>query len=446
MTQRTYMKCAVCGAVTLTRLQAGWLDWHPIIVPCGKCGILISGKALFNPPHIELELHNATQTEEVHPDYYLEISGDLPAKLLRAMGTEHYTWSPPPFFQALEGMGGTDTFEKFKARAIGFLQLTQKDWPRVRRIQELWNTGERSYLAQEVHALLPKKQWPMTNEAERLRGVHMVMLRFFDPILPQGYYKPFCEELLGRITAVAKAHRPGFLDLLAYFTPDELLGHYERAVFARFRAFVELYRHVIPAFAASFYVEPVPDDVGITTVDFDTLKHFYADSYEILSEILPLAIAYNNLSVRGDFRTMKAVRKDVTTLDQMLEKSKGERLKFVDGSEPFDGPFTSDLDNKLRNAIAHNSYTYDPASQRISYYPTGKMGQGDLHKISLIDFARACWALQNRTLEMTELLYQTRKNGYVYLHGHMIVSPEVFREPRPARVIRPRRAPHNKRK
>lgn len=445
MTQRTYLKCVVCNAITLTRLQAGWLDWHAIIVPCGRCGILISGKATFDPPNIKLDLDNATRVDATQSDFYLEISGDLPAKLLHKMSEKNYIWSPPPFFQVTDGMGSLKTFERFKSQAITFLQLIENEWPRVRRIQELWNTGERGYLAQEVHALLPSKQWPMSNEAEMLRGVHMVMLRFFDPILPPSYYKPFTEELLTKLFKVATDHPEGFLDLITYFAPDELLGQYERAVFARFRAFVDLYRNLIPAYAAFFYVKPVPPDVGITTVDFDTLKHFYADSYETLSEILPLALAYNNLSQRGDFRTMKKLRKDVVTLEDLIEKPKGERLKFVDGSEPFDGPFTSDLDNKLRNAIAHNAYAYDRATQHIDYYPSGKMGQGDMLTMTLIDFARACWNLQNRTLEVTELLYQTRKNGFVFLHGHTIVSPAVFKTKNFGTAVRPRRAPHNKR-
>lgn len=217
-------------------------------------------------------------------------------------------------------------------------------------------------------------------------------------------------------------------------------------VFARFQAFVDLYRHLIPAFATAFYVNAVPGDVGITTIDFDTLKHFYADSYETLSEILPLALAYNNLSQRGDFQAMKTVRKDVVTLDDLLEKSKGERLRFVDGNEPFDGPFTSDLDNKLRNAIAHNSYTYYRATQHIDYFPSGKMGQGDMLTITLINFARTCWNLQDRTVEMAELLYQTRKNGFVFLHGHSIVRPDVFKAKTFKKVVRPRRVPHNQRK
>ncbi len=447
MTQRSYLKCDVCGSITIIRLQAGWLDWHPIIIPCGHCGILISGKATFRPPHVDCEFHNATQVGEQQADFYLEISGELPAKLLRPMGAEPYVWSPPPFFQALEGMG-QENYDLFRSRFVAFLNNIDKSWPEVRRINELWNSGERGYLAKEVHTMLPRKQWPMTNEAEMLRGVHQVKLRFFHPILSSDYFTAASEDLMPKIKGLAQKHPAGFVDLLTYFSPDNLLKHYEQISFNRLQVFVELFRSLIPAFAQFFYKNGVPDDVGITTVDFDALKHFYADSYESLSELLPLVIAYNNLSERGDFRVMKSLRKDVTTLDQLLEKSKGDRLRFVDGSEPFGGGIAKDLNNKLRNAIAHNSYSYDRKQQQITYFSSGQIGQGDALSITLLAFAGACWNLQNRMMEVVELLYQTRKNGFVFLHGHPIVSPVVFAsEPKraPAKKERPRRRTHNKR-
>jgi hypothetical protein len=447
LTQRSYLKCDVCGSITLIRLQAGWLDWHPIIIPCGHCGILISGKATFRPPHVDCEFHNASEVGEQQADFYLEISGELPAKLLRPMGVEQYVWSPPPFFQAIEGMGH-ENYEKFKSRFVAFLENIEKRWPEVRRINELWNSGERMYLAKEVHTMLPRKQWPMTNEAEMLRGVHMVKLRFFDPVLSSDYFATASKDLMPKIGGLAKKHPAAFLDLLTYFSPDNLLKHYEQISFNRLQAFVELFRSLIPAFAQFFYKNGVPNDVGITTVDFDALKHFYADSYESLSELLPLVIAYNNLSERGDFRAMKSLRKDVTTLDHLLEKSKGERLRFLDGSDPFGGAIATDLDNKLRNAIAHNSYSYDRKKQRITYFSSGKIGQGDALDQTLLDFAASCWNLHDRMMEIVELLYQTRKNGFVLLHGHPIVSSSVFtREAiRPSeKKVRPRRQPHNRR-
>jgi hypothetical protein len=224
------------------------------------------------------------------------------------------------------------------------LNNVDKHWPEVRRINELWNTGERKYLAKEVHTVLPREQWPMTNEAEMLRGVHMVKLRFFSPVLSSDYFEMASEYLMPRINDLAQKHPAGFLDLLTYFSPDNILKRYEQISFSRLQAFVELFRPLIPAFAQFFYNDGVPDDVGITTVDFDVLKHFYADSYESLGELLPLVIAYNNLSERGDFQVIKSLRKDVTTLDQLLES-------FLDGNEPFDRAIATDLNNKLRNAL-----------------------------------------------------------------------------------------------
>lgn len=447
MTQRSYLKCDVCNSITLIRLQAGWLDWHSIIIPCGHCGILISGKATFRPPYVDCEFHNASQVAEQQADFYLEISGELPTKLLRPMGAEQYLWSPPPFFQGLEGMGH-ENYDQFKSRTLTFLENIEKRWPEVRRINELWNSGERKYLAKEVHMILPRKQWPMTNEAEMLRGVHQVKLRFFAPVLSSDYFEMASKDLMPKILGLGKKYPAAFLDLLTYFSPDNLLKHYEQISFNRLQAFVEMFRFLIPTFARSLYKNGVPDDMGITTVDFDALKHFYADSYESLSELLPLLVAYNNLSERGDFRAMKNLRKDVTTLDQLLEKSKGERIRFVDGSEPFGGAIASDLNNKLRNAIAHNSYSYDRKQQRITYFSSGQIGQGDAQSMTLLQFAGVCWSLQNRMMEVVELLYQTRKNGFVFLRGQSIVSPAVFASEakRPsAKGVRQGRQPRNKR-
>lgn len=285
---------------------------------------------------------------------------------------------------------GQENYDLFKSRFVAFLENIKKRWPEVRRINELWNSGEHGYLAKEVHTMLPRKQWPMTNEAEMLRGVHQVKLRFFHPVLSSDYFAASSDDLIPKIKGLAQKHPAAFLVLLTYFSPDNLLKHYEQISFNRLQAFVELFRSLIPAFAQFFYKNGVPDDVGITTVDFDALKHFYADSYESLSELLPLVIAYNNLSERGDFRVMKSLRKDVTTLDQLLEKSKGERLRFLDGSEPFGAAIATDLNNKLRNAIAHNSYSYDRKQQRITYFSSGQIGQGDALSMTLLEFAGAC--------------------------------------------------------
>jgi len=168
------------------------------------------------------------------------------------------------------------------------------------------------------------------------------------------------------------------------------------------------------------------NDKGITTVGFEELKHYYADTYEILTEVMPLVLAFNNLKYRADFMSMKRLRRDVTNLDEFLLRSKGDRIQYLDGTEFFDKLIVLDLDNKLRNAIAHNSYVYDSISQDIAYFSSGKTGEGDERHISLLEFAQKCWRLNQRIIDVAELVYQTAKFSYVLLRGQTVVGPEVF--------------------
>jgi hypothetical protein len=432
MTNRAYLKCEVCGAVTIIRVQVGWLDWHPIIVPCGNCLILISGIARFDQQRgtTHYEFHNASETEaRPKPDYYLEISGELPTDKIRPWEGDDFVWSPPPFFQSFWGMGH-ENYEVFKSKTLTFLARSKELWPKVRRINELWNAGQTQYLASEIHKYLPQKQFPMNNDVEMLRGVHQINLLFFSPVQDDDYLTRATKSLMPAILNTAKQYPEGFLDLLHHFVPSDLLKHYENKIFLRMQSFVDLFRSVIPAFAQRFYSQPVGPEKGMTTAGFDELKHYYADTYETLTEVMPLVIAFNNLKYRGDYKVMKALRRDVITFEDFLHRSKGERVQYLDGAEFFDSLLYPALDNKLRNAIAHNSYTYDRVAQDVTYYPSGKTGEGDERHLSLLQFADRCWQLTQRLMDFAELLYQTRKNSYVFLHGQMTVSPEVFQTPK----------------
>jgi hypothetical protein len=193
--------------------------------------------------------------------------------------------------------------------------------------------------------------------------------------------------------------------------------------------FVDRFRYLIPAFGLRFWSKPlrgVVSSKGISTASFDDLKNFYAHLFEIAADVLPLLVAYNNLHHRGSFDTMPSIRRDVTSLEHYFEKSKGERAKFVGGSELFDFIVYGHLDNKLRNAIAHASYSYEARRQRIVYFPSGLSGKGSSQSIHLLAFAQHCWSIFFCIVDLMELVYQTRKLYFVSVKGERTVHPSVF--------------------
>ena len=253
MTNRGFLKCEVCGSVTIIRVQVGWLDWHPLIIPCGKCHILISGVARFDQQRgrTSYEYHNAVEVPETRPDFYLEISGELPTGKLRKWEGDDFVWSPPPFFQAHWAMGD-ENYDLFKSRTLSFLEMSKKLWPTVRRVNELWNSGQTQYLAQEVHKHLPRKQFPMNNDAEMVRGVHQINLLFFHPILDNDYFERTMKELIPSLVESAKNSGSGFIDLLKYFSESSRLRDYEGKILLQMQRFVDLFRSIIPAFVTLF--------------------------------------------------------------------------------------------------------------------------------------------------------------------------------------------------
>ncbi|HEO8422555.1 MULTISPECIES: hypothetical protein [Niallia] len=204
---------------------------------------------------------------------------------------------------------------------------------------------------------------------------------------------------------------------------------------------------MIPVFGMDFYKEAsenVLDQKGITTVSFEDLKQFYVDVYEVITEMLELIVAYNNLKYRGDFLLMKEIRSDVVSLDDYTNKlkSKGIKLSFIDGNEAFDNIVYPHLNKELRNAIGHNTYKIDIQSQQITYFPKGKEGNEQPPVISLKDFTRSCWDIFQSLMNLSELVYQTR--SFYYLEQGLYPALEnIYQENIP--VKNKKKKPNSKR-
>ena len=181
------------------------------------------------------------------------------------------------------------------------------------------------------------------------------------------------------------------------------------------------------------YYDVKPDLVrnGTTTVSFEDVKYYYLECFEAIGEIMALVVAYNNLKYRNDCLKMaeSSFEKVKTLKDFISMRNKGHKLSFCMNAESFYNLMGLEVDNGLRNAIGHDSYTYDGVNQVISYFPSGQLGKGDAQTIYLIEFIQKTINLFYVLVALIELLYQTRKFYYV-LHGMTPISPEVFNKPK----------------
>ncbi|MFK4304700.1 hypothetical protein ABH892_004867 [Paenibacillus sp. RC254] len=428
----SYFRCDVCDQITLVRAQYGWLDRHPIRYTCGHCNILIKGIAILDQENADfrIDIENASLVSpENEADFYIETSGELLTEKLQSFDSETHWFIPPPFFQGLWGMGDPtdpqssyEKFDKFKQNVISFLYKTENDWPRTRRINELWINENYEYLAQEIRKILPKKQFPMNNKLEHLRGVHFVTRFFLQDIIDYEHNELIFKE----VKTIFEQNPANLIELSKYFQ-----GHfrrYDKRILRAIEHFSEVFRFLIPAYGLTYYHE-IPEKLfeekGMTTAAFEDIKEFYIDTYELVAEILPIIVGYNNLKYRGDFIKMSDT-KPKYEFDKFFEVPKGKKVEYINRTEVFDDLIVEGaVDNKIRNAIGHNTYEFDGVSQLIRYDPIGKNKPSDIRSIYLVQFAGKCLAIFQTVVHIWELLYQTEKTLYVS-QGMNSVDPNVF--------------------
>lgn len=233
-------------------------------------------------------------------------------------------------------------------------------------------------------------------------------------VLNNKFYKVKTPFTRTEVSLFYKDQKCELTKLMIHFSKS--FHNYDKKIFEAVDQFNQKFKYMIPVFGLDFYQDTTfnYNQKGITTVSFEDLKQFYVDTFELVTELLDIVIAFNNLKYRNNYQTMKTKRKDVSTLDKYQTLNKGAKLEFIDQIEVFDTLIYPSISNQIRNAIGHNSYEINVKEQLVLYYPT-KSKNSEITDITLIDFTKTCWELFQSLMNISELIYQTRRFYLIHL-------------------------------
>lgn len=418
------LKCEVCGKITRIKVQMGWLEKYPINIKCNECHISIFGEFNLKSNSNEsfVNLKNVTLVDgKENPDFILEVSGELLTEKIRDYtGGIDTLFSPFIKTMMMFNSNGKDEteFMKYKSNVIKFLNATKNEWSTVKRVNELWLEQNYKYLPSELHKKLDDTKYPADNELEYLRGVHALNIFFLNPIFGNYFFKT-SDFIFKRINELIKKDKEQFKNIAISF--EHKLNVYEEKVYTIMCNFVEKFEMFIPILGLDYLPslelkEFQLKKLGLTTVDFENIKGYYIDTFEDVVGLFDLVLAYENLFERNDFTQMDtSVNNQIKTLQDFQKMAKkGKKIEFIDSLKAFDKIFTLKIDNRIRNAIGHRSYTYDVKKQSINYYPSGDINKGEQEEIYLVEFVYNCFKLFETCMGVGELIYQTRKFLYVF--------------------------------
>jgi len=422
-----YIKCDVCGCITRIRLQVGWLDEHPIVVTCGKCGISLRGKVFIGQKETKLvfDFENAKVTT-IEPsaccDYVVECSGEFTTlKISQDYGIQGGALSP---FMRYMNKTNTDNYEKF-GNSIAVLKRTLKDWPKYNRILQLNKDGNSEYLIQEIKKIFPEEYIQCRNELEILRAVRMVEVRcLLAPLKPEIINLP----QIG--TSIFKLNKEQIFQLIDYLNSNDgySLEQIQEQINQLINDFVIIYPYLIPAFSLQFCKEEGIDfeTEGTTTSAYKDVKQFYLDTYETLANLLIIPLALDNIKTRNDFKMFRDNDSKIDSIDKFVSSNKATRFHLYNTDEIYVRTLNVKYNQKLRNAIGHHDVEYDNLTQVIIYSPDHR-NRSKKEKEYLLEFEIEALSMFQSILVVSEYLYRLRelqliRNGAIPLPSELPVK------------------------
>ena len=410
------------------RLQVGWLEQHPIVIDCGKCGVSLSGKVDIGQmqPGLRFEFENADiLNNDEKPDYIIECSGEFPTSK-QYVEEQSIANIITPFIMNVSRMSD-DGYEKF-SRSVQALIRTASGWNDLKRIIDLAQNGNREYLLREIRRVFPENILPCRNEIEIMRTIHMIEVH--------GFLSPLRGDLLEDLSFssdILKLNIKELIKLIDYLNTHDGYGliDLQALIYKVFDDFIKNYQSLIPAFSIQFYQEAAIDyDVeGSSTSDFNSVKQFYLDTYEALGTLMILPVALNNIKYRGNFESVQPIKEKIKNLDDFIAATKGTRYHYCDTSEIYVEKLNLQVDTKLRNAIGHNDVEYNSITQQITYLPNPKDRSKQQTKY-LLEFENEAIHLIQAIIVISEYLYRLREIDLMKQGHTPIISHEPTKTPK----------------
>lgn len=210
-----------------------------------------------------------------------------------------------------------------------------------------------------------------------------------DPLTgPSDWFFRFTLTFLGRKHGVRfKAMMDEFRAIAGSHACDKLMDHYaENMINERFRRYREIYTDFFSkhsqfaqvALQAGLGLAPA-DDMVVTSVQFDQVKSFYGDAYEVFAGSVDFLAMLNNIKNGRKFDEFETL-----TL---------EKYQKLDNSSKFN-PFVTNTvfmalcaekDNQLRNASHHKGINME-SDGRLLRFRAGRGGTGDEQEMSYASY------------------------------------------------------------
>ncbi len=402
------LACNVCGCKIRMRYQVSE-DKCPVNFLCPNCKTTISGtmqtiwhygnedKEKF-PWHYNFQFNNATKVENddcEDCEFVMEVSSDL---LVSNIKRNEDSDLISPFIRCVSKCGNKITQT---SRFYNFLSRWNKEWNDIKVNLDLCHN--------EMYDTLLKR-FPKTydkifpRDINAILTTHQQLINFCNKILPKDTLHEFI-KLNNRIITLKSQQPENFEKFTSIFDLTYVKDN-ERKLLHLIKSFIDMYPLFLPVFTSLSFTDV--NGMGISTLNFEKLKSFYHDSYELILHILPQIIALNNISTRNDINNFMGNIVDFESKINSYTSKYKIYDDLLDRKEKFSWLITDRITNHIRNSIGHFNYEESPIDQTITFTDKHK-GKINTFTKTLLEVARDCIYMFYSLINLLELNYDLLK-------------------------------------
>lgn len=415
MVNRVYIKCKLCNAVTLLRYQVGYGDIR-IVIPCGSCGCELRGSCTQNDEagSLAYQFENAEilrNPESPDPDYVGQYSRELLAEKVKPYSYEaSLSFSP---FIAMNGYFQTHEREGRLQNAMGFVDNELSNADDFFDLIRLWENDKLTILAKKLDEILPPPPIADPNHLQTGMRLHSLAVLYLSPLMPEDWLNR--NDLFPLITSLIEHQSTEVFRCVDYFEKQNFLATSEKSLYAEIKRFLGIVPYILPAFALcdDDRMRSFLNERGMFSISFEDLKSYYQNSYEVIANCSDCLIALNGIQHRNDFTALPSTTNEIKTIYD-LEKSRSKIKKietFLPMDESFSKLISGPLYSHIRNAIGHNTVSYDVFSQIITFEDRHN-GKTHTERKYLVEFAQICIENFCTCVYLLEIIYQLRRIAF----------------------------------
>ncbi|KLV27218.1 hypothetical protein ABW02_06755 [Niallia circulans] len=413
MNHNLNLKCEVCKNVVRLKVYAGYVLENQFAFTCPECSITIDGYLIWNE-NVEGEFikefkcKNAKITEDENETHMLQIATEFFTDKIKRFDMNDPTMFFSPFIMDTVEF---DVKQKKQMMVQYISDNFEKSLTTSLRIWELYKNQKIKYLNRQLilHKFVKPVPVGQVLQIDYLDTLREVIYRPFIPFLSEKNFLVKIKKFRELLNNVKKNHKHETQEL--YNDLRDLIENAEENLIHLLKNFSEFYDSIWPIILADIYkgenISEIKEKRGILTTNFENLKDYYVEAFEILCSLLPIYLGVQNIKNRGNRNKFEEnISKEFKTIQSLKDYyikvvNKGNKVKFFEKenifTSLFDIPYL--LNNIVRNSIGHHSYEYVADEQLIYFKDRNKK-----ESLYLIEFSDLLYTTFYGTFVSLELV------------------------------------------